>query len=248
MPRRARIMIPGITVHVVQRGNNKAGCFFDDVDREFYLFHLARMLSRTRCALHAYCLMTNHVHLLLTPQHATGCALLMKGIGQLYAQYINKRYGRSGYLWEGRFKSCLVQSEDYVLSCYRYIELNPVRAGLVGYPDEYRWSSFAANAKGQPIAALTPHDQYLALGQTPAEREAVYRRLFGSMHRADELEQIRAATKGGYALGDAPFKRGLAKATGRRVEKGHAGRRPRAPTGDRHPDLLGSGKTWSVPD
>jgi len=120
MPRRARIMLPGVAVHVIQRGNDRADCFFDDDDRSFYLFHLGKILPRARCRLHAYCLMTNHVHLLVTPEEERGCATLMKGIGQLYAQYANKRYAKSGHLWEGRFKSCLVQSEHYVLTCYRY--------------------------------------------------------------------------------------------------------------------------------
>jgi putative transposase len=172
-------MLPGVAIHVMQRGNNRASCFFKDQDRSFYLFHLRRWLPRAGCRLHAYCLMSNHVHLLLTTDGATGCALLMKSVGQLYAQYINKTYSRSGYLWQGRFKSCLVQSEDYVLACYRYIELNPVRAGLVRRPDEYPWSSYHTNAKGEGTELLTPHDEYLTLGRTPAERQAVYRDLFG---------------------------------------------------------------------
>jgi putative transposase len=236
MPRRARIMLPGIAVHVVQRGNNRADCFFGQEDRDFYLFHLARMLPRTHCRLHTYCLMTNHLHLLLTTEQAEGCALLMKGIGQLYAQYVNKRYKRSGYLWQGRFKSCLVQSEDYVLACYRYIELNPVRAGLGRHPDEYPWSSYAANAKGEPSGFLSPHDEYQRLGRTPAERQAVYRGLFGQIQQSQQLDEIRAATNGGYALGNSSFKHAMAHALGRRVEKGSAGRPPKGE------------KTWSVPD
>ena len=107
-------MLPGVAIHAIQRANNRSACFAGDEDRAFYLFHLSRMLRRTGCKLHAYCLMTNHVHLLLTPEHMAGCSYLMKGIGQLYSQYVNKLYKRSGHLWEGRFKSCLVQSEQYV--------------------------------------------------------------------------------------------------------------------------------------
>jgi putative transposase len=217
-------MLPGIAVHVVQRGNNQADCFFAPEDREFYLFHLSRLLPRADSRLHAYCFMTNHVHLLLTAAKTDGCALLMKGIGQLYAQYINKRYGRSGYLWQGRFKSCLVQSEDYVLACYRYIELNPVRAGIARRPDEYPWSSYAANAMGQPADFISPHGEYERLGRTPAGRQAVYRDLFGELPRPEQLQEIRAATHGGYALGNAAFKRRMAAALGRRVERGNAGR------------------------
>ncbi len=228
-------MLPGIAVHVVQRGNNQADCFFEPEDRRFYLFHLARVVPRTRCRLHAYCLMTNHVHLLLTAEEVNGCALLMKSVGQLYAQYVNKRYGRSGYLWQGRFKSCLVQSEDYVLACYRYIELNPVRAGLAARADEYPWSSYAANGKGDAADLISPHEEYQRLGRTPAERQAAYRDLFGQIP-AQQLIDIRTATDGGYALGDAAFKRAMTHALGRRVEKGAAGRPSQ------------SGKTWSVPD
>ena len=229
-------MLPGIAVHVVQRGNNQSDCFLAQEDREFYLFHLGKLLPRARCRLHAFCLMTNHVHLLLSADQGDGCAQLMKGIGQLHAQYINKRYGRSGYLWQGRFKSCLVQSEDYVLACYRYIELNPVRAGIARRPDEYRWSSYAANATGEPQDMISPHEQYERLGRVPAERQAIYRDLFGEIQQPKRLDEIRAATRGGYALGDAAFRQAMAIALGRRVETGPAGR------------PVQREKTWSVPD
>src|SRR3954470_20910506 len=188
MPRHSRIMLPGVAVHAIQRGNNRAACFLNDQDRDFYLFHLARFLPRAACRLHAYCLMTNHVHLLLTAQRADSCATLMKSIGQLYSQYFNKSYERCGSLWEGRFKSCLVQSESYVLACYRYIELNPVRAALAKRADEYAWSSYSTNAKGQASDVLVPHDEYLRLGRSPAERQAAYRDLFG-MVPPNELEE-----------------------------------------------------------
>jgi putative transposase len=238
MPRRARIMLPEVGVHVVHRGNNRSACFFDDQDRSFYLFHLGRLLPASNCALHAYCLMDNHVHLLLTAHTATGCGRLMKGIAQLYAQYVNKNYGRSGYLWEGRYKSCLVQSEDYLLACYRYIEMNPVRAGMVSRPDEYRWSSYAVNAAGEASALVTPHDQYAALGRDPAERQAIYRDMFGCPLAAHQVEQIRDATNGGYVLGSASFKRVVARSLGRRVEKGSAGRPPRPDVDLNQPELL----------
>lgn len=221
---------------MIQRGNNRGPCFFRHEDRAFYLFHLGRMLPRSRCSLHAYCLMTNHVHLLVTAEQPSGCGLLMKSIGQLYAQYVNKTYKRTGSLWEGRFKSCLVQSEEYVLACYRYIELNPVRAGLARRADDYPWSTYRANATGQQSELLTAHDEYLKLGRAPAERQAVYRDLFGEPL---ELEEIRAATNGGYALGNASFKRRMAQALGRRVDKGHPGRPMRENSGGDQPDLLG---------
>jgi putative transposase len=242
-------MLPGAAVHVVQRGNNRAACFFQDNDRSFYLFHLARSLPRAKCRLHAYCLMGNHVHLLLTTEDVGGCALLMKSVGQLYAQYINKTYTRSGYLWEGRFKSCLVQSEDYLLACYRYIELNPVRAGLVRSAGEYPWSSHAANATGAPSSLLTPHEEYARLGRTPAEQQAVYRDLCGDFLDQAQLEEIRNATNGGYALGSPSFKRLVSRTLGRPVEKRAPGRRPRQSAGEDQLELpVTQKKRWSVPD
>ena len=231
-------MLPGVAVHVVHRGNNRSACFFGDEDRSFYLFHLNRLLPCAGCELHAYCLMGNHLHLLLTARTATGCALLMKAIAQLHAQYINKNYRRSGYLWESRFKSCLVQSEDYLLACYRYIELNPVRAGLVRRPDEYRWSSYAANARGEACLLITPHDQYVALGRDPAERQAVYREMFGSQLSTLQVTEIRNATNGGYVFGSQAFKKVVSLALGKRVEKGIAGRPARVDDSRDQLDLL----------
>ena len=216
-------MLPGVAVHAIQRANNRSACFATDEDRAFYLFHLRRILVRARCQLHAYCLMSNHVHLLLTPEQMGACSNLMKGIGQLYSQYVNKLYKKSGHLWEGRFKSCLVQSEQYVLACYRYIELNPIRARLATRVDQYRWSSYRANALGEQSDLLTPHHEYMRLGHTDEERQAAYRDLFG-MVLGDELECIRAATNAGYVLGDPSFRAMMARRLGRRVERGQPGR------------------------
>lgn len=141
MPRRARLSLPGIPWHIIQRGNSRSVCFYDEEDCRRYLDELSELAPRFGCAVHAYVLMTNHVHLLLTPVREDSAALLMKHLGQHYVQYVNRVYRRSGTLWEGRFRSCLTQSEDYVLACYRYIELNPVRAGMVRHPGDYRWSS-----------------------------------------------------------------------------------------------------------
>jgi putative transposase len=182
--------------------------------------------------------MSNHVHLLLTPDQMEGCSNLMKGIGQLYSQYVNKLYKKSGHLWEGRFKSCLVQSEQYVLACYRYIELNPVRAMLAPRADQYQWSSYRANALGEHSGLLTPHHEYLGLGRTHEERRAVYRDLFG-MVRGDELQRIRVATNAGYVLGDASFRTMMARKVGRRVEEGQAGRPTAIGVMDGQLDLLG---------
>ena len=237
MPRRARIMLPGVAVHAIQRANNRAACFVTDEDRAFYLFHLGRTLRRTGCKLHAYCLMSNHVHLLLTSDDMGACSYLMKGVGQLYSQYVNKLYKKTGHLWEGRFKSCLVQSERYVLECYRYIELNPVRADLSKRADQYPWSSHRANAVGEPADLLAPHYEYLRLGRTPEERQAAYRDLFTVVH-GDDLDRIRTATNGGYVLGDPSFRAMMARTLGRRVEPGQAGRPSASGALDGQLDLL----------
>ncbi len=230
-------------LHVIQRGNNRAPCFVDDEDRSFYLHHLGRLLGQSACALHAYCLMGNHVHLLLTPEHIQGASSLMQRLGQLHTQYFNRRHERSGTLWEGRFRSSLVQSEDYLLTCYRYIELNPVRAGMVARPCDHAWSSHSGNAEGEHDALISPHDEYLRLGRDAAERRDAYRALFGSLLDSARLDEIRAAANGGYALGDEDFKRAAERALGRRVEKGKPGRPTMSGVlADAQADLFGSAK------
>jgi putative transposase len=224
MPRRARLSIPGIPWHIIQRGNNRSACFYAEQDYRVYLRHLEELARRFECAVHAYVLMTNHVHLLLTPAREDSAALLMKHLGQRYVQYINRTYRRSGTLWEGRFRSCLAQREGYVLACYRYIELNPVRAGMVSHPQEYRWSSYAANALGGADALVQPHDQYLRLGVPESARRGTYRGLFKSHLDEDTVGEIRRATNGNYALGSERFKKEIERALGRRAMPGNSGR------------------------
>ncbi|MHB8496363.1 MAG: transposase [Casimicrobiaceae bacterium] len=228
MPRRARLRVPGITLHVVQRGNNRAAVFFGESDFAFYRHHLRNLAPRFDCSLHAYVLMTNHVHMLLTPHDANGASLLMKHVSQRYVQYVNKVHGRTGSLWEGRYRSCLTQSESYVLACYRYIEMNPVRARMVAHPRDYRWSSYVANASGAPSQWVDPHDEYLSLGRTEADRRAAYRSLFegaiGADVDAEVLQRIREATVGNLALGDARFQAQVASTSGRRASRGSPGR------------------------
>jgi putative transposase len=137
MPRRARLSLPGVTWHILQRGNNRADCFFADEDYLYYLAQLPELCSKFNCALHAYVLMSNHVHLLLTPRHAESAAQLMKNLGQRYVQYVNRTYRRSGTLWEGRFRSCLMQDQKYTLDSYRHIELNPLRKGIASRLQDY---------------------------------------------------------------------------------------------------------------
>jgi len=224
MPRRARLVIPGIPWHIIQRGNNRSACFYDNCDYQYYLDTLAEQAAKYRCSIHAWCLMTNHVHLLLTPAARDSAALLMKHLGQRYVQYINRRYQRSGTLWEGRFRSCLVQENNYVLACYRYIELNPVRAGMIEHPAEYQWSSYRINGQGAQCDGLTPHAEYMALGASKEMRLASYRGLFSTIIDPDLLAEIRTATHGNYALGNERFKNEVSRMLQRRVTRGNPGR------------------------
>ena len=224
MPRRPRVALAGVPVHLIQRGHNRDACFFADEDYVLYLDHLAELSAKFGCAVHAYVLMTNHVHLLLTPRQTEGTSLLMKHLGQRYVQYVNRAYGRSGTLWEGRFRSCLAQEEGYVLACQRYLELNPVRAQVVKHPRHYRWSSYRSNAEGKASAFLTPHAQYLALGSTEEARREAYRQLFRSELDPEVVQEIRDATNGNFVLGGERFKRQVEMMLGRRVSRGQRGR------------------------
>ena len=193
---------------MIQRGNNRGRCFFREPDRTVYLNYLRRFAPSCGCRVHAYCLMSNHVHLLVTPQTAGACGALMKQLGQHYVQYVNRAHRRAGTLWEGRFRSCLAASERYVLACYRYIELNPVRAGMVAHPHEYRWSSHCANARAQGDGLLAPHPAYLALADSDAPRRIQYRGLFDAVLDPRLVDEIRSATRNGRALGAARTPRG----------------------------------------
>ena len=219
MPRRARLKFAGVPLHIIQRGNNRVACFFAEEDYRLYLRHLQELSQRFECGVHAYVLMTNHVHLLLTPAEADGASLLMKHLGQRYVQYVNRVYRGSGTLWEGRFKSSLVQRQDYLLKCQRYIELNPVRASMVPHPGDYPWSSYRANSNLCASALVTPHDGYNALGETPEQRAAAYRRLFQFELDEEVLKEIRIAANGGFALGNRRFKDEISVMLGRRVER-----------------------------
>ena len=224
MPRRARLAIANVAWHIIQRGNNRSVCFFSEQDYLYYLHQLAQLSIEHGCAVHAYCLMTNHIHILLTPEEATGPSLMMKRLGQRYAQYINRNYQRSGTLWEGRFKSCLAQNERYALHCYRYIELNPVRASMTKYPGDYRWSSYSCNGEGVENALITPHGNYLSLGSNALERQSTYRSLVASGVSDELARSIRAATNGNFVLGDACFNHEMEIALNRRVLRGYPGR------------------------
>jgi putative transposase len=229
MPRRARLSVAGIPWHIIQRGNNRSVCFHAEEDYRRYLDDLAEQSKRFDCTIHAYVLMTNHVHLLLTPATTDAAGQMMKHLGQRYVQYVNRVYRRSGTLWEGRFRSCLTQSEEYVLACYRYIELNPVRAGMVRHPRDHRWSSFHKNGDGKPDALVIPHEQYLGLARTEDARRENYRALFKALLDPEVVAQIRSATNGNVVLGSKRFEEQIAKMLKRRVTRGKAGR-PRLDT------------------
>lgn len=224
MPRRARLTLPGVPLHLIQRGNNRQACFFADDDYRFYLGWLAEYAGKIGCRVHAYVLMTNHVHLLVSADRAESPGALMKALGQRYVQYVNRAYRRSGTLWEGRFRSCLIQEENYLLACQRYIELNPVRAGMVGHPGEYRWSSYRANGQGEDDALVRPHILYEGLGRDVAGRQAAYRELFRQELERGLMDEIRRATNGNFVLGNERFSAEVAATLGRRALPGKSGR------------------------
>ena len=228
MPRRARLALPNVPLHIIQRGNNRQACFYADEDYRFYLDWLREYADKSGCHVHAYVLMTNHVHLLISAERPEASGALMKALGQRYVQYVNRTYRRSCTLWEGRFRSCLTQEESYLLACQRYIELNPVRAGMVEHPAEYRWSSYRSNAQGEPDSQLKPHSLYLALGKDAASRAAAYRELFRYELEPGLVDEIRRATNGNYALGNAAFAAQVSTALGRRAVPGKSGRPRRA--------------------
>ena len=192
MSRQPRLDLPGIPRHVIQRGNNRQPCFLREQDYRIYLALLPDASINTDCSIHAYVLMTNHVHLLISPHTKGGISRCMKSLGRRYITYFNRTHRRSGTLWEGRYKSCLLDTERHLLTCYRYIELNPVRAAMTDRPEGYPWSSHAFNGLNRLDAVLTPHAEYLALGTTPRARCDAYLALFKDVISEDRLAEIRA--------------------------------------------------------
>lgn len=220
------MILPDVAVHIVQRGVNRTACFRTDPDYLVYLSNLRRLAVEHGCAIHAYCLMTNHVHILLTPEAADSCTRLMRDLGQRYVPYFNSRHGRTGTLWEGRFRSCLVESPRYVLACYRYIELNPVRAGMVHRPDQYAWSSYKANACAAADPHVTDHAEYVALGASHEARERAYRELFAEPIDEPLLAAIRDCTNQGYPLASEAFKTYVGTRLGWKLGPNKPGPRP----------------------
>jgi putative transposase len=223
--------VKGLPYHIVQRGNNREACFIEPENYQFYLDLWRQLSKRYGLAVHAYCLMTNHVHFLVTPTRDSAVSNTMKVVGSRYAQYINLRYQRTGTLWEGRHRASMVQSDRYLLCCYRYIELNPVRASMVTRPDEYRWSSYGCNAWGD-VDWLSPHEEYLRLGRTVAERGHAYRELFRHQLSEADLHLIRKAAHYCQPVGDDRFRLQIEVQYGIQPGQMHRGRPRRMPKGE----------------
>ena len=224
MPRRSRVHLDGIPLHIVQRGHNREPCFSCEDDYASYLYWLEKALAETGCALHAYVLMTNHVHLLLTPRKAAAVPKLMISLGRRYVQYINKTWKRTGTLWDSRYKSSSVQADSYLLLCQRYIELNPVRAAMVDDPAHYRWSSYRHNGLGQADSRLSPHALYRGLGRSDQERQAHYRALFRTELDRAAIDDIRLAINQNQPMGNERFLAKIEAMTGIRRQARPRGR------------------------
>jgi putative transposase len=224
MPRKPRFNLVGIPQHVIQRGNNREPCFYAEEDYRRYLNDLQESAVKFDCPIHAYVLMTNHVHLLVTPMEPHGISQMMQALGRRYVYYVNITYKRTGTLWEGRYKSSLVDSNSYLLTCMRYIELNPVRASMVDHPGEYKWSSYGSNAQGYEDLLIEAHPLYTVLGETATKRQEVYRELFRNYIDVELLHNIRESLNHELVLGRSCFKDRIEETIKRQVRQGTPGR------------------------
>lgn len=219
MARKLRLDVPGYPQHVIQRGNDRGTCFFDDSDYMAYLEFLGLAIARAGCSLHAYVLMNNHVHLLVTGHHEGSIGTMMQSLGGRYVRYVNRQYHRTGTLWEGRFKSSIIESDRYLLACYRYIEMNPVRAGMVREPGHYFWSSYRHHANERCDSLIEDHDLFLMLGKTPEQRASRYKKLFEDQLDERSLKRIRESVNGGRVLGTEKFSRQIRAALRKKTGK-----------------------------
>lgn len=201
MARPPRIQIADLTQHIINRGNNRCDIFRADEDYRFFLFALRDASVRHRLDVHSYALMTNHFHVVATPRAANGLSKAMQVIGTRYVAYFNRRYARTGRLFEGPYKSSVIGTESYWFTCMRYVELNPVRAGLVSHPGDYRWSSYRSNALGGPDPLIAPHVLYASLGASAADRQQSWRELCREAIPSEELFEIREAIRRRGMLG-----------------------------------------------
>lgn len=217
MARLGRYFIKDQPLHVIQRGNDRQAVFYGPGDYRRYRDWLMEAANEYGCRVHAYVLMTNHVHLLVTPARAESLPRTMQSLGRRYVRYVNVAYKRTGTMWEGRYRAAPIDSNAYFLLCCRYIELNPVRARMTAHPRDYPWSSYRAHALGEKDSLVSDHALYRALGRSPDERQRAYRGLFRGKLDEEFVDALRTATNGGWALGGERFKRQIAKAIGRRV-------------------------------
>ena len=217
MSRQPRLVVVGYPHHIILRGNNRSAIFYNDKDRRFFIDCLKDAKKKTKSKIYTYCLMTNHVHLLVEPSIENGLGNMMQSLGRRYVRYINQTYQRSGTLWEGRFKSSLVGKDEYLLACSRYIELNPVRAKMVKDPKDYPWSSFGFKAEGRPDNLLDQDEVYLGLGETENKRQLNYKKLFLNTIPDQELNLIRYATQKGGIIGNKEFIDKVTDALGRNI-------------------------------
>lgn len=217
MPRLPRLDVPGLPQHLITRGNDRREMFFSLGDRAFFLQYLDEARREHGVRIHSYVLMDNHVHLLATGDASLALSRMMRDVGRRYVQHVNAIYRRTGTLFEGRFKSCLVETSSYFLTCMRYIEMNPVRARMASNPAAFRWSSFKENATGTPSGMLTPHPEYVALGRSVEARGQAYLRLFEEGVTVEQLQAIRESTNMGRALGSPHFARALEATLKRKV-------------------------------
>jgi putative transposase len=201
VPRQPRCFLPGLSCHITQRGNNRSLIFRAPSDYDVFLIILRHASERHAVPIHAYALMPNHIHLMVTPGSATALPRAMQAVGRRYVQYFNRRYGRSGGLWEGRYRPAHVHDERYWLTCMRYVELNPSRGGLVASPEQYQWSSYAHHAFGKPDRLITEHFLYTALGSSPKVRQGAWREICGQQITSEHLECIRRSIWAGFVLG-----------------------------------------------
>lgn len=224
MARTSRVVIPNLPHHIIQQGNDLQPIFRDESDLLAFHGWMREAARQFKVAIHAYVLMGNHLHLLATPSDALGLARMMQWLGRFYVPYFNRKYERTGTLWQGRFKTSVIESEQYFLSCSRYIETNPVREGLVSHPGEYKWSSYAHHIGDKPDSLIADHPIYWGLGNTPFEREATYKQYVQQPAPQEEIESLGQAVKKGWALGSEQFQIQLEKRTNRRVRQGKRGR------------------------
>ncbi len=217
MARLPRYFVKGQPQHIIQRGNNRELIFVHDDDYKFYLECLLSAINKNKLSVYAYVLMTNHVHILASPETETSISKTFQSVGRRYVQYFNYTYKRTGTLWEGRYKATVIDSDQYLLTCMRYIELNPVRAGMVEQPSEYPWSSYAANAEGKKNKLIKLHKVFRQMGTSEEKRQSAYRQLFQLAIGKSDLDALREATNKGWVLGSEHFREKIERLSGRRA-------------------------------